>query len=337
MTQADVSIIYYGKPYQTLVSLLSLLKFSAAHVRTVHITVEKKQPHDEVNGIYTVLAGLRGKVEVQTYYPKYFYNLGGIDRERVRTDADYRWMLPYQYPLERAGQPYLFILHNDMLFHRDMLGELLTRIQAESLTGIGSIGQCWSCPAGPDWGNRCNGFKFQEYVPDQVEAIALHETHATPRQQLDLAILRDGRVHPLPECRLNEYACLIDTATYRAQTLPLGEAPCFGGTWHGADLGTSWFHAMVNRGFQFRHVVLEDYARHSPFNPVGQGIQAYSKLDNYRLSEAGALAYLQTHFDYQLPDFPASQRLYMAGRRWYRQFYKQAAQGYARLHRLVRG
>ena len=54
---------------------------------------------------------------------------------------------------------------------------------------------------------------------------------------------------------------------------------------------------MVNQGYQFRHIILEDHAIHSRFNPAGQGIGAYSNKENYFISEANALEYLKQHFD----------------------------------------
>ena len=297
MKKIDVCVIYYGKPYQTIISILTLLKFSKQHIRKLYITVEKTQPYDKFGDVYKVIKAISPLVEIDLYFPKYFYQLGFLDYERTRKDSTYRWQIPYQYALEKAESPYLFIMHNDMVFHRDMIGDMLPAFQEDKkLAGTGSIGQCWSCPGFS--AKLCHGSKFQEYVPSQEEAIALHETYNTPRKEKDIEVLLTGRVHPMPECRLNEYACMINLELYRKETLPNGANVCFGGNWgFTADLGTGWFHQMVNQGYQFRHFVLEDYASHSQFNPIGQGIHAYSKADNYNLSEQNALDYLIANFD----------------------------------------
>ena len=292
MKKADLCVIYFGKPYQTIVSLLTLLKYSRQHINKIYLTVEKKQPYDTYGDIFKVIHAVRPYISIDLFYPKYFYDLDTLNYERVKNDTAFRWSIPYQYALENAASPYLFIIHNDMVFHKDMIGDMLPVFdQNKNLAGAGSIGQCWSCPA--SFAKLCNGFKFHKYIPDQAEAIDLHEKYDTPRKEKDIEILKTGRVHPLPECRLNEYACLINLEIYKKTTLPYADNVCFGGNWgFTADLGTGWFYQMVNQGYEFKHFVLEDYAIHSMFNPVGQGIQANTNENNYILSEQNALNYL---------------------------------------------
>ena len=296
MKKVDVCVIYFGKPYQTILSVLTLLKFSREHINKVYITVEKKQPYDTYGDIYKVIQALGGLVTLDLHYPDFFYDLDTLDDQKVKRHDGYRWSIPYQFALETSTMKHLFIMHNDMVFHRDMIGEMLTVItEHPTMAGTGSIGQCWSCPANA--ARLCGGSVFQQYVPGQAEAIALHEKYDTPRKEKDIEILKTGRVHPLPECRLNEYACMIDLEIYRKTTLPFSDNVCFGGNWgFTADLGTGWFHQMVNQGYEFRHFVLEDYAIHSQFTSAGQGIGAYSNQENYLISEGNALAYLQENF-----------------------------------------
>ena len=295
MNKIDVCVIYYGKPYQTIISILSLLKVSGQHINKFYITVEKSQPYDKFGDVYHVIKTISPLVDIDLFYPEYFYQLDCLDYERTRHDSAYRYQIPYQYALENATSDYLFIMHNDMVFHRDMIGEMLPTFTDSNVAGTGSIGQCWSCPGFS--AGLCHGSRFEQYVPTQEEAIELHETYNTPRKEKDIEVLKTGRIYPMPECRLNEYACLINLDLYRKNTLPKGDNVCFGGNWgFTADLGTGWFHQMVNQGFRFQHFVLEDYAKHSQFNPVGQGIQAYTRADNYNLSERNALEYLKANF-----------------------------------------
>lgn len=297
MNKVDVSIGYFGKPYQTIVSVLTLLKYSREHINKVYITVERDQPFETYGAIYRVRKALEGLIPLDFYYPHSFYNLDTLDLERVKREQDLRWSIPYQYALENSAMKHLFVMHNDMVFHRDMIGEMLPVLEKDpQMAGAGSIGQCWSCPAYT--ANLCSSAVFAHYIPDKVEAIALYEQYDSPRKTKGIEVLKTGRVHPLPECRLNEYACMIDLENYRKTTVPFGENVCFGGNWgFTADLGTGWFYQMFNQGFRFQHVRLEDYATHSPFNPVGQGIVAYSNKENYFISEDNALAYLKKHFD----------------------------------------
>jgi len=295
MKKVDVNVIYYGKPYQTIISILSLLKVSGQYINSVYITVEDKQPFGHYGDVFKVIKAIEPVIPIHLYYPKSFYNLEILDYDRVKNDAEYRWTVPYQYALEHAQMKWLFIMHNDMVFHKDMIGDMLPLFEDENMAGTGSIGQCWSCPAAK--AKLCGGNAFMKYIPSAEEAIALHEQYETPRQKRDLEILHSGRIHPLPECRLNEYACMINLETYRKTTLPLGTNGCFGGNWEfTADLGTGWFHQMVNQGHKFTHLSLEEYAKHSSFNPIGQGIMAYSNRENYVLSEKNALQYLKENY-----------------------------------------
>lgn len=331
--RADVAVVLYGKPYQTLVTLLSLLRHSRSHLGTIYLTHENRQPHGQLAAIEPVLRRLAGE-RLVVYRPGLFYELGPLDEERVRRDATLRWSLPYQYALEKTDKEFLLVLHNDMLFHADLVGALLAAFDAgpPNLAGAGSIGQCWVCPAAK--AGKCYGAVYDQFIPTADEAIALHEQYPPPRRDLDIGIIRSGRVHPLPECRLNEYAALLHVPTYRANSLPGGPVPCFGGVWDGADLGTSWFYGMVNRGYRFHHVFLEEYARHSPFNAAGQGIGANSQATQYHASEAEAARYLAAHFPPTPVPLVARLRttLRLAGLRARR----RAAAAYAQVHRRFR-
>jgi hypothetical protein len=331
--RVDVAIAFYGKPNQTLVALRSLLHHSRSHLGTIYLTHERRQPHGQTAALEPVLRQLASE-RLVVHRPTYFYELGPLDEERVRTDSALRWSLPYQYALEKTDKAFLFVLHNDMLFHADLVGALLEAFDAApgNLAGAGSIGQCWVCPAAKN--GKCYGAVYDQYVPGAEEAIALHQRYPPPRLDLDLDIIRSGRVHPLPECRLNEYAALLHVPTYRAHTLPQGSAHCFGGVWDGADLGTRWFYDMVNQGRKFHHVFLEEFARHSPFNATGQGIGANTQAEQYHRSEAEAAEYLARHFPPTPVPLAARLRtaLRLAGlraRRW-------GARVYAGMHRRFR-
>ena len=53
--QIDVSIAFYGKPYQTIATIESLLRQSSQHIDTVCITCEKQQPWEDYSGIYKII------------------------------------------------------------------------------------------------------------------------------------------------------------------------------------------------------------------------------------------------------------------------------------------
>lgn len=295
--KVDVSVCYYGKPYHTLLAIKSLLKYSVQHINKILITVEKKQPQNEIGGIYVLRDGLKG-LPVEYFYPRYFYNLGDIDEQRARVDEAYRFQIPYQYPLERSEMPFVFVMHNDCLFHGDMLGAMIDTIQKQTkpVAGIGPIGQCWNCPA--SFEGLCQSSHFMDFKKSTSYLMDLMARHDIPRREITERLISEGKTHPLPECRLNEYASLINTALYKEHCLPRGPLVTYAGNWGGNDWGTVWFYQMVNQGMHFVHQTLEEFATHAPFNEVGNGISAYGNQSLYVVSEQRALDFLVREYGF---------------------------------------
>ncbi|MEI7584737.1 hypothetical protein [Runella sp.] len=298
--KVDVSIAFYGKPYQAIVTIKTLMKYSGQHIDKIYLSRERLQPHNDYAGIFKIIDYFRNDpvVKLVIQYPHYFLGLGVKDYERAKNDTRFRQSIMYQYPLEMTDKKYLVVMHNDMLFYGNMIGEMLKTFEngPKNLAGVGSIGQCWSCPAGPDWGNKCHSKMFEQYVPTTEEAIALAEKHATPRREIQLKVLRNGRTHILPECRLNEYCAMIDVEKYQKETLPKGDIGCYGGGWNGVDTATVWSHDMYKRGYTFRHLTLEDYTRHAAFDTTGSGTKANSSSDIYWNAEKNAEKYIVDNF-----------------------------------------
>ena len=298
--KVDVSIAFYGKPYQAIVTIKTLMQYSGQHIDKIYLSRERLQPHDDYVGIFKIIDYFRNdpSVKLVVQYPHYFLGLGVRDHERAKVDTRFRQSIMYQYPLEVSDKKYLVVMHNDMLFYGDMIGDMLKEFEKgpKNLVGVGSIGQCWSCPAGPDWGNKCNSKMFEQYVPTTEEAIALAEAHATPRRDIQLKVIRNGRTHILTECRLNEYCAMIDLEKYRKETLPNGDIGCYGGGWNGVDTATIWSHDMFKRGYTFRHLTLEDYTRHAAFDTTGSGTKANSSSETYWNAERNAEKYINEKF-----------------------------------------
>lgn len=298
--KVDVSIAFYGKPYQAIVTIKTLMKYSGQHIDKIYLSRERLQPHNDYAGIFKIIDYFRNDTNVKlvVQYPYHFLGLGVKDYERAKTDARFRQSIMYQYPLEKTDKKYLVVMHNDMLFYGDMIGDMLKTFKngPENLAGVGSIGQCWSCPAGPNWGNKCNSWSFEEYVPTMEEALELAEQHDTPRRDIQMRVIKAGRTHMLPECRLNEYCAMIDVEKYRKETLPYGDIGCYGGGWKGVDTATVWSHDMYQRGYTFRHLTLEDYTRHAAFDITGSGTKANSSSETYWNAERNAEKYIIEKF-----------------------------------------
>jgi hypothetical protein len=303
----DVSVCLYGKPYHTALAIKSLLKHCQKHIDKIYVTVEKKQPQNDTDS-HIVLKDLLKDIDcIEYFYPKEFYNLRILNKESLINNQEERYSVPYQYVLEKSDKDFVFVMHNDCLFHGDMIGHMIDIINnsKEPLTGVGPIGQCWNCPAA--FAKLCNGAIYDQFKPSQEEALRLINEYKIPVYHITERLISEGRYYPMPECRLNEYASLINTQIYRETSLPLGKNVTYAGAWGGCDWGTVWFYEMVNQGFKFKHVTLEEFATHAPFNPVGNGISAYSRKDLYFQSEEKAKNHLKETFG--IDEFSASTKI----------------------------
>lgn len=286
--QVDVCINYFGKPYHTAVTILSLWKQSARHINKIYLVIEKVQPYYQYD-VIPVLKFYLNELPIQYVYPKHFYYSGNPD-ECCLSDQQKRYGLKYQYALETSDKKFLFLSHNDCLYKDDLLGKMLDAIVDENIAGVGLIGQCWNCPA--FFAKLCDGSRFERYIPTKDELTDLVDTYTPPRAKIHYKLIARNLIHPLPECRLNEYACLINVPLYRENSVPRGDILPFGGGWHGTDWGAVWFYSMVNRGYKFINFPFEPYMKHAPFSSNGSGHRADTEFDLYRTTEEAAKVYL---------------------------------------------
>ena len=274
--KVDVCVNVYGKPWQTLCTLKSLIKHSGDHIDRIYIIKEKQQPYnDSIDWIFNYFDNL------VIYEPNYYVFLHtNIDYNNV----DYRLGVRYQYAFENSDKKHLFITHNDVLYTGDIVGEMLENI-GDSV-GIGEIGQCWNCPAKKN--NLCSGDKFYEWNPTYEEVLSLLPHVRTQKSMID-----KENPKPLPECRLNEWCCLINREISNSEVFPNGDTPPFGSV--GLDVGTIWFKSMVKKGYTFI-----DYRKnftHSYWSDLGNGYQTQLNSDKYKISEENAKQYYLINYN----------------------------------------
>ena len=291
----DVAINVFGKPAQTALTLFSLLAHSGRWIDRIYFVEER----DSLNTVYAhagTLAALGQRVIL--HRPTFMNWRYAVDQARLGV-GDYRYALRYQFAFEHTDKKYLLIVHNDCEFVGDAVGLLLGALGEHA--GVGEIGQCWLCPA--NHLGRCGPGRFMDYRPDFIELAGLYAA-------LDPKIYRrkyleeptEALIHrpwPLPECRLNEFCCLLNMRKAVPDTCPRGPARPFGAyvdvgnpaTGNGIlDIGVAWFGDMVHLGHTFAHVPLGEHVGH-----LG-GHQALFAPDAYVAREQEALAILQTRF-----------------------------------------
>lgn len=295
MQKVDIAISYYGKPYQTMVTLFSLLEHSGKFIDKLYLGVERKQPYDDAWGGVFKIKEVFEKRGIEVVFLKHYAPyLNHVKPEELA--AEVVESIRYQYALQHTDKKYLLILHNDMLFRKDMLQPMLETMERSTrpLAGVGQIGQCWNCPA--FFEKLCNPEKYEQYRPAQEELLALMDRHPTVRHTHNRQLVEQGHVHPLPECRLNEYVCLLNVDLYRKFTYPQGPVPPFGAVWDGSDTAAAWFRDMFNQGLRFENIYFDAYAEHAPFHATKSGHLADDNRAIYENIEAQAREYMILHY-----------------------------------------
>jgi len=285
--QVDVAIQVYGKPAQTAVTLLSLLRHSGGRIHRIWFVEEKRQPFSARFDRIHAHLGRR----LVRYRPPLWIGARQLPARWMYRMRPVRLSLRYQRAWEMSDQPYLFITHNDVLYTGDIIGSLLTRIQGH--IAAGPVGQCWNCPA---WSAKvCSPETFMHYRPSYEEWTRLSTMHPGARADRYSDVIDPTRPWPLPECRVNEWSMLVDLARARPATLPLGQAVPLGAS-HGMDTGTQWFHDVLNAGHTVAHMDITPYALHAWASSSGGGYPALADRKEYDRGEALALDHLRSNY-----------------------------------------
>ena len=173
---------------------------------------------------------------------------------------------------------------------------------------MGGLGQCWNCPAGHEaltqevlGRSACGPRRYADF---QLSYAQLQRLYAQARARgvfvrpydLGFAGIFDQQAWPLPECRINEWACLLDLEKTRAHCVPFGTILPPGAYRQCGpiclDIGVEWFRGLHKEGMRARHFELKPYLKHW----VGTGKVTPKR---YLLAEENALALLRR----QYPDY----------------------------------
>lgn len=276
--KVDVVLNIFARPYQTALSILSLLKYSDRHIDKFYLQFEPAGSRFDAVPPYAVAEYLGGRAVV--HQPEIWLECDAVEPERL-ADPAYRLALRYQAAFERAGRKYLFVMHNDVLVTGDVIGAMLEGIGGAF--AIGQIGQCWNCPAANrelmlecGFEDACAPERYQDFQPDFAALERLYRAAAGrgPRVRPYWEGWRARyspeswpRAWPLPECRVNEWGCLVDLeqtgplVAPRGDILPFGAyEPCGSVT---LDIAVAWFRDLNRRGLRARHFPLDGYLRHT--------------------------------------------------------------------------
>ena len=275
-SKIDVCINVYGKPWQTLCTLKSLIKHSGHHIDQIYLIKENVQPYSEnIDFIFKSFENLIIYIPIK-------YEFWSVSTS-ITNEQD-RYTIRYQYGLEKSDKKYIFLTHNDVLYTGDVLSGMLSKVAG--MAGVGEIGQCWNCPA--SHAGVCSGEKFYDWQPTYEDVVNLPLPYLrTTKELIDKKFPK-----PLPECRLNEWACLLDREILIKEQNYQDKNSIFGLA-NAIDIGCAWFKYMTIRNHRFMHHnenYIHGYWAKNAGHPTLKDEAAY------QLAEEGAKKYFYINF-----------------------------------------
>lgn len=302
--KCDVCINIYGKFYQTLVTLKTLLLYNRKYINKIYLVLEKRQP--EKLYVDRLISEL-GYDNIEIFIPKYYFGLEkkisvkltrkGLEIKKAKvftnkyntkklySNREYRYSVRYQYALEQSKCKYLFIMHNDVVFHNGFL-DLMMDMVDDGYLGVGSIGQCWNCPL--SMARVCSGDIAQDLKLSYEEVCFYVDNYKSPRTKIkDIDSINPL---PMPECRLNEWVSMVNCEVYKNITIPCGKITPLGKM--GLDIGTEFYKEAILSGYKFKNIGIDSFSTHGFFSSQGCGDNAMFDGELYLDEEKAAKYYL---------------------------------------------
>lgn len=170
MEKVDVLINALGKPCQTTLTLLTLLRHSNRRIGTIYFNEEAATPPGEARKYDWLKQRLGARLVV--YKPPYCHWIRTVDRRRYGED-DIRLSLRYQYGWEHSDKRLVLVLHNDCEFFGDVVGPMIEALGDR--IALGHLGACQGCPAFS--AGVCDSTRHLDYRPGYQELHALYAAH----------------------------------------------------------------------------------------------------------------------------------------------------------------
>ena len=253
--KVDVAVQSYKKPESLLYALMSLKKYSAQHINNIFINDDSTDSLEELEKIFlnekvtSYFAPSKIFLRKNTirvgYWPRYVkgYWPSGItplrmayvigksylkNRHVLLTRQDVR----YQFAFDNAETKYLYVIHDDIIFHEDTLGLYLKEAEENQLDVVGDMGQCWRCC----YNKVCTPEKIsQGCYPSNKWPVGKYNK-------------KQGLNHLA--CRINEWSALVKVETERE--IVDKYRVFFGNYEDDGDIAAYWFKMIVTKGYKFK-------------------------------------------------------------------------------------
>jgi hypothetical protein len=276
MEKIDVALNIYGKPWQTIVSIKSLLRYSSDYIDKIYFIVEDDIINKDIKWIINEI----NYDNIIYYTPKYSLKISPTDINKCITDSDYLYSLRYEYALKNTNKKYVLVIHNDVLFHSDIIIPFINNIKDGF--GIGQIGQCWNCALFAD--NICNGDILNERNVSYNNILNSINRHPNLRSYSGKPFINESNFKILSECRLNEWCALIDTNKYQKFVIPNGYVRPMGGYFK-IDIGDAWFEDMYKLRYKAVNYDIRNNMTHAYFSSNSNGNSSLTDIVKYNKEE----------------------------------------------------
>ena len=263
----DVCINVLGKPCQTALTLLSLLRHSNKYIDRIYCNEESATAPGEARQLESLNKRLGQRFIV--FKPPYCHWIRTVDRRRYGEEA-VRLSLRYQYGFEHSDKRCLLTIHNDCVFHADVVGPMLEALGSASPSATSAPARAVR-PSLPAFATARATWPTAPTYPELAALYAAHDyttgAYCAPFHLTDFNEKYRSEPWPLPPCRINEWCCLLNLDKARPVTIPVGPATPFGAISdlgdYGIDVGAEWFHDVHRLGFTAGHFPIYDFMTHT--------------------------------------------------------------------------
>jgi len=277
----DVAIQSYKKPELLLYTLLSLYKHSSEHIDTIYINDDSGEDSERIVKIYQseqflqLFRDWKIKVRknirrtgwwqalVKDQMPKYispFYFIYRASICLLKTGHIFtnRHDIRYQWAFDFTNKKYVYVLHDDVIFNKDIVGLYIYEAEKMKNPGIiGDLGQCWRCPHS-NGNSACSPEKIMNgYRPSRNWPKTSNAYNGSRRA-----------------CRINEWSALI--AVEAIKYIEQKEHVFFGNYDDFGDVGAYWFDMCIKNNFDFLDPLPTIEQRRSYYTHGWRGVSGHS-------------------------------------------------------------
>jgi len=279
MMKIDVAVNSYKKPESLIYTLMTLKKVAGDIIDTVYINddcsgdgTSSLYRHPDIADYFkpwkldvrdnTENVGIK-QVYVKGYYPEYMnwkFMLKRWGRFFSKEYPHKKEDIRYQYAIDNTDKRYLLLIHDDVLFKKNIVNVYLQAfINNPELAIVGDFGQCWRCL----FADVCS--------PQKILSGTLPSPYwpLTPSEKNSDVTKFNPRKGFTRACRINEWCMMLDVN--RAKEITEKSRSFIGNMYPHSDTGAYWFGMAVNLGYKFT----------DPF-PIGVTINGETRKDYYQ-------------------------------------------------------